>query len=159
MWYSGHDGTDHGIGYATSTDGITWDKYDINPVLEKGLEDSWECGKVIRPKVARYKNDYIMLYGGNNESAQIDMGCARSLDGITWEKDRHNPVMTQNYSWESCQVSVGAILILEDAFQFQESSRHRTSQTTVHCRTNRINRIRYHGWGIRWERRSWMRRS
>jgi hypothetical protein len=37
MWYSGYDSTGtYKIGYATSTDGLTWEKYSGNPVLTEG---------------------------------------------------------------------------------------------------------------------------
>ena len=48
MWYTGLKGpitanTEQKIGYATSTDGITWDKWPDNPILE----DSFKWGKGI----------------------------------------------------------------------------------------------------------------
>ncbi len=36
MWYAGNDGTNWRIGYATSSDGITWTKHASNPVLDLG---------------------------------------------------------------------------------------------------------------------------
>lgn len=38
MWYGG----DSGIGYATSTDGVHWTKYENNPVLVKDSTDPQE---------------------------------------------------------------------------------------------------------------------
>src|SRR3989344_6498233 len=35
MWYSGYNGSRFQIGYATSTDGISWTKNQSNPVLSK----------------------------------------------------------------------------------------------------------------------------
>ena len=116
MWYTGYDGTEYGVGYATSQDGIIWSKADsVNPILEKGSGDSFECGYVFRPKVVKYKDEYIMLYGGHNGAVHVDMGCAKSPDGITWtKKDSLNPVMTQNFRWEECQVGAGAILAVNE---------------------------------------------
>ena len=51
MWYSGADDFESSeIGYATSPDGINWERYHNNPVLEGKLE-SWEEFGVFGPHV------------------------------------------------------------------------------------------------------------
>ena len=42
MWYMGFDGGTKAIGLATSVDGINWEKYENNPVLEKGASGEWD---------------------------------------------------------------------------------------------------------------------
>ena len=49
MWYGGHDGTNVRIGYATSQNGISWEKYEANPVLDVGASGAWDSRWVYRP--------------------------------------------------------------------------------------------------------------
>ena len=46
MWFAGNDGSYSTIGYATSTDGILWEKYAGNPVLERGASEEWDYSGV-----------------------------------------------------------------------------------------------------------------
>jgi hypothetical protein len=56
MWYSGYDGalldtTRISLGLATSTDGITWERYTNNPVLGPGDPGSWNDLRTVSPDV------------------------------------------------------------------------------------------------------------
>jgi hypothetical protein len=94
MWY--HGGNNSGtrsIGYATSTDGISWTKYGSNPVLVAGAGGSWEEAWVADGKVIRLSStDYRMWYGGVDVSLIRRFGYATSSDGISWTKYGSNPV-------------------------------------------------------------------
>ena len=51
MWYSGHNGSNYQIGYATSNDGFIWEKHPGNPVLTAGSSgrfDEIEKNKIDR---------------------------------------------------------------------------------------------------------------
>jgi predicted GH43/DUF377 family glycosyl hydrolase len=74
MWYVGGDSLSPGtpfpvggkIGYATSSDGITWSKADsINPVLEVGLPGAWDGIGIGDPDVIFDGNTYHMYYDGS----------------------------------------------------------------------------------------------
>ena len=97
MWYVGIETAAllSRIGYATSTDGINWQK-DIlnNPVLLPGTA-SWESATVSHPSVMPYSNGYKMWYSGSAAGAsQSAIGYATSPDGINWQKDTlNNPVL------------------------------------------------------------------
>lgn len=80
------------IGYAVSEDGIYWEKYKGNPVLELGGEGDWDSDKVDNPFVMLDEGIYKMWYrGGNRKSYEI--GYATSKDGIHWTKYKGNPVI------------------------------------------------------------------
>ena len=49
MWYTGYDGSTKRIGYATSTDGIVWEKHPDNPVLDLGTSGTWDDADVRSP--------------------------------------------------------------------------------------------------------------
>ena len=95
MWYQGYNtGTGYGIGYATSSDGITWTKYAGNPVMV-GDAGKFDGGTIYSPSVIKDGDTYKMWYAGTDESYNpAAIGYATSSDGITWTKSVINPVLT-----------------------------------------------------------------
>ena len=63
MWYMGdtevEDESSVRIGYATSTDGINWEKYNGNPVLDLGTAGTWD-ENVMHPSVVYDGSTYHM---------------------------------------------------------------------------------------------------
>jgi predicted GH43/DUF377 family glycosyl hydrolase len=92
MWYTGDNGTNDRIGYATSPDGVTWIKSASNPVLDIGLPGSWDNNNVLTPVVIHDGSTYHMWYSGYNGSTWR-IGYATSSDGIVWNKYAFNPVL------------------------------------------------------------------
>lgn len=62
MWYTGRsqDGAGGGIGLATSSDGISWTKHAVNPVLEAGAPGAWDALGVGDPSVLYDGTRYTM---------------------------------------------------------------------------------------------------
>jgi len=83
MWYAGHDGTRYRIHYATSTDGITWDKQGV--VVDLGADGETDDYHVYTPCVILDGTTYKMWYAGN-DGGHIRIHYATSTDGITWDK-------------------------------------------------------------------------
>lgn len=74
LWYSGRSGAEQDIGYATSSDGITWAKHAENPVLEA---PAWAPGGFVYPSVLRDGDSYRMwVQGWQNNSASIGYATA-----------------------------------------------------------------------------------
>lgn len=91
MWYSGTSYNMNGkdIGVATSKDGITWTKYNGNPVLRDGAFGYWDYERINAPSVLYDKEEGVwkMWYAGY--AAYIGgywIGYATSPDGINWTK-------------------------------------------------------------------------
>jgi sucrose-6-phosphate hydrolase SacC (GH32 family) len=91
MWYSGTSYNMNGkdIGVATSKDGMTWTKYNGNPVLRDGTFGYWDYERINAPSVLYDKQEGIwkMWYAGY--AAYIGgfwIGYATSPDGINWTK-------------------------------------------------------------------------
>jgi predicted GH43/DUF377 family glycosyl hydrolase len=84
MWYSSE--TSNSIGYANSSDGVTWNKYPANPVLSPGAPGSWESVNVMNPSVLYENGIYRMWYYGNSGPGTGLIGYATSTDGITWDR-------------------------------------------------------------------------
>ena len=73
MWYSGQNGVFGGIGYATSTDGLTWTKYTNGgplpvPVLNHGVPGSADSFSAADPSVLKDGSTWKMWYTGDDSS-------------------------------------------------------------------------------------------
>lgn len=86
MWYAGFDGTTYQIGYATSSDGISWSKSSSNPVLGAGASGKFDVGGVKAPSVVQWNSKFLMLYTGLDGSGVARLGLALSSDGISWTR-------------------------------------------------------------------------
>ena len=107
MWYMWNAS---GIGYATSTDGIRWEKYAGNPVLYRGDRGAWDGTSMGTPEVKKRNGTYHMWYRADSPSYQR-IGYATSTDGIRWEKYGGNPVFGPAAGkWDSVAVIDSSIL-------------------------------------------------
>lgn len=125
MWYAGFDLTFDGastdgfvnIGYATSTDGISWEKYAGNPVLRVS-ESGWDSIYVQDPHVIKVGETYHLWYGGANQYDNYGQatGYASSTDGINWTKSPENPVLTPGElgEWDANTTSFPTVLLDSD---------------------------------------------
>ncbi len=76
-WYSSNSGSGGEIHHATSSDGIKWNKYINNPILQKGQAGVWDDSYTALTEVFKKDYQYNMFYtGGKGLSAQI--GLAKS---------------------------------------------------------------------------------
>ena len=107
------------IGYATSEDGISWQRDTINnPVLEPGVAGGWEGKWVWYPEVLLINEMYYMWYAGSNIGFwdRIDVGLATSSDGIEWTKHQQNPVLSQSQGmWDWPKVECSSIKLIGDS--------------------------------------------
>jgi predicted GH43/DUF377 family glycosyl hydrolase len=99
MWYVGVDPNQIStIGYATSSDGLTWTKGNNGkPVLDLGPVNKFDGGSVVSPSVIKDGDTYKMWYAGmisySNNLYQI--GYATSTDGVTWTRENNGePVLS-----------------------------------------------------------------
>lgn len=73
MWYVGLNASGKGrIGYAYSSDGITWTKYASNPVLGFGAASAWDQDGVFPRKVVRHSGSSWSLFYFGNAAPQTD---------------------------------------------------------------------------------------
>jgi predicted GH43/DUF377 family glycosyl hydrolase len=98
MWYAGRGTGGTALGYATSTDGITWTKHPANPVLA-------EAGS---PSVMRDGSSYRMWYDVNRQ-----IRYATSPDRVTWTNYAGNPVLNNGApgQWDRAGVFNPAVVL------------------------------------------------
>jgi hypothetical protein len=69
MWYGGGPGTNHGIGYATSPDGINWAKHPANPIFYKNDGITWRNDRTYTPWVVYDASNF----GGHGDAYPYKM--------------------------------------------------------------------------------------
>jgi predicted GH43/DUF377 family glycosyl hydrolase len=104
MWYSGGEQYEpNAIGYATSWDGLHWEKYAGNPVFAADPAREWEQHKVTACQVIKRKKDYLMFYIGFHDEHLAQIGMAKSPDGVNkWTRYKGNPIIAPTPgSWDA----------------------------------------------------------
>lgn len=96
-WNSSNGEMIHVIKYATSTDGINWDK--------KGVAIPWALGEAqafSRPTVIKNADGYHMWFSyrqGGGDKYKI--GYASSSDGLEWIRDLDSGLNVSEHGWDS----------------------------------------------------------
>ena len=122
MWYTGYTtAVANGnicLGYATSPDGISWQRNTINnPVLEPGNPGGWDDTHLFFPLVLTEDNLYYMWYTGSDSPFGLSqVGLATSSDGIIdWEKHEGNPVLSPTPGqWDGERIEGGSVMLVGD---------------------------------------------
>jgi len=89
-WYEAGDPLR--ITLARSRDGKNWSRHG-EPVLPFGPPGSFDESDVADPYVIRSGDRFYLFYLGQDRARRQRLGIARSLDGVTWEKLRSNPIL------------------------------------------------------------------
>ncbi len=117
MWYRGSASDIGALGYATSTDGVTWVKSGSNPILVSGTAGAWDASDVSGPTVIKDGSTYKMWYAGKSDSNpdywyRMAIGYATSSDGVTWVKSGSNPVLVAGTAgaWDDYEVSSPTVI-------------------------------------------------
>jgi hypothetical protein len=131
-----------GLGRATSSDGITWTKYDdpattealyahSDPVYSRGKAGSWDGAGLSGGVVILGEHGWELFYDGTRTTAHWMIGYATSADGITWTPYGSNPIldMPEAYAYVPDSVVVvgdsyylyhNVVMVLPDAIDLQE---------------------------------------
>ena len=96
MWYSaGEEYEPNAIGYATSLDGINWQKYPFNPIFQPVKENDWEKDRVTACQVIPVSDWFYMFYIGFRDQNTAQICLARSRDGLqNWQRHPQNPIIS-----------------------------------------------------------------
>ena len=114
MWYTGQAKGHSYIGYATSTDGISWKRMSDKPVLSP--DEAWEKVAVMCPHVLWDDRAglYRMWYSAGEQYEPDAVGYATSPDGLKWTKHKSNPVFKSDAAFEWEKQKVTGCQIIQD---------------------------------------------
>ena len=92
MWYTGQADGKSKIGYATSRDGVLFERVRREPVMVP--ERDWEKCSVMNPYVRwdAARGLWRMWYAAGETYEPNAIGYAESTDGVEWKKSRINPI-------------------------------------------------------------------
>lgn len=127
MWYAGLGEPSNSfrtfrIGYAESPDGVQWTRQP-QPVFELGAKDAWDelwtsHVNVVADPVAGYHMFYFGSaakdYKEGIEMQRGSIGHAFSLDGVHWQRDPSNPLITPRPSQVDAWSVGGPTAIIEE---------------------------------------------
>lgn len=99
MWYNGHKSAVRSvkIGYAESDDGVNWERPEevVQPVMDVIDDSQWESGEIGYMWVMFDEDTYKMWYSAcPSGSFAYQIGYAESDDGIEWDRETTNPVLS-----------------------------------------------------------------
>lgn len=106
MWYAAGEKYEPDVlCYATSIDGVNWNKYENNPILsankDKNTLDNFKVGACEVKKIN--KNEYIMFYIGYTNINTARIFVAKSNNGISnWQRYGETPIVSPSKGkWDS----------------------------------------------------------
>jgi predicted GH43/DUF377 family glycosyl hydrolase len=115
MWYTGKGSAGpNQIGYATSSDGVTWAKHAANPIIipaDVGTWDGLAVQDVNQCVVIKTGSNYEMWYSAATVADKAQIGYATSSDGIIWSH-HGSPVLTKGPAgdWDASSVFDPAVI-------------------------------------------------
>ena len=119
MWFSGMDWTGPwtGIGYATSSDGMSWSKFGGNPVLLPS-PGQWD-ETIMAARVLYTGGEFKMWYTGTDSGSIGRIGYATSPDGLAWAKHPGNPVLVEGPGgdWDDSSVMMPSVIFNGTGYQ------------------------------------------
>ena len=104
MWYSaGETYEPNVLAYATSADGLHWDKLPANPVFVRGRDNPYEQERVGGCQIFKRDGWYYLFYIGYEDIDTARICVARSPDGLTrWVRHPQNPIISPTEgSWDA----------------------------------------------------------
>lgn len=115
MAYTGYDGSHWSIGIARSSDGIHWERDNLNPVLKGGEAGSWDAQGPMVDGFFKRDSMYYIFYSAAPNGGK---GLAFSKDLRTWKKYARNPVLTAiPGTWED-DLGLGSFVISGNSIKY-----------------------------------------
>jgi len=116
MWYTGQaEGKTSKLGYATSKDGLEWERQSATPVMIP--EEPWEKVAIMCPHVEwdEEAKHFRMWYSAGEQYEPNSLGYATGPDGLQWTKHKGNPIFVadKNSKWEQHKVTACQIVKMD----------------------------------------------
>ncbi|HEY4301520.1 MAG TPA: hypothetical protein VGM73_11640 [Candidatus Didemnitutus sp.] len=94
------------IGVARSTDGVAWQKYAGNPIVDAGPAGSFDENGIGEPAVVFVAPNFYMLYTGRDAHEGRNLGLAVARDPVHWRKISREPLVSaaMRHDWDRAVV-------------------------------------------------------
>lgn len=131
MWYEGNNS----FGYATSPDGLVWQKHAGNPVMVPGGLGTWDETNIDSPSIVVVGGTYHMWYSGVDDVDDNRIGHATSPDGIVWTRDPANPVIDTDdpFAWDAFEAIHPFVLHEDNLFKMYYNGHDGLEQRIVYA--------------------------
>jgi predicted GH43/DUF377 family glycosyl hydrolase len=103
------------LGVARSHDGVTWEKFIANPILDLGTSGAFDEMGLGEPAVWSSGGSYWMLYTGRARGEKRRIGLAKSTDGIQWT--RESLIIEGTEAWDREVVCDPTVEVLPDGIR------------------------------------------
>jgi len=141
------------IGHSFSSDGHTWTKDSLNPVISEGLDGSWDERWIVGGAVVAVEGVYHIWYGAwdatsGDKFVRIGHASSSSLFGNYWLKDVNNPVIESlgSGSWEYGRVEAPMVVYDGTVFHmWYRGGNYTNSQIGYAWSTDGVNWEKYPG--------------
>ncbi|MBC8191452.1 MAG: T9SS type A sorting domain-containing protein [Candidatus Marinimicrobia bacterium] len=118
------------------TSAWNWWHWPGNPVFSPGVEGSYDGVAVYAPEVLFYEGQYHMWYTGD-DGLRKRICHATSSDGINWDRDPGNPVLTSDPAgWQDEYLEMPRVVIVDDLFHMWFRTNARAGHATSLDGTN-----------------------
>jgi beta-lactamase class A len=139
LWYAGRRRGPPGLkmpmdlGYATSSDGIHWQKSESNPVLVRGPLGSYDENMITAPYVLYDGEQFRMWYSAVDFDGDWSINYATSPDGVRWHKYESNPLLTEthDYRWDAVYIAEPCVLFNGSLFEMWYNGASATTETLL----------------------------
>lgn len=156
MWFANTDSSNiSSVGYAVSSDGLSWQRGASLPVLGVGGPGKWDDGSMTVGPVIKVDGTYRMYYSGRSPIyGTIHIGLAFSTDGINWTK-HPPPVLYAQQGWET-NIDAGDVIKIGDLYYMYYSGNSSAGwKIGIATSPDGINWTRYSGNPILSSNQSW----
>lgn len=119
MYYDATSGGYEQIALGYSTDGVNWTLYGTEPVVPKGSVDAWDSGYVGIGSIVINGSSWTLWYSGGVSTSNDGIGCATSVDGLSWTKCSDNPIMskTDGVAWRNSRTYTPRVIKDGDTYK------------------------------------------
>lgn len=100
MWYLSQSEPgnkfSYGVGYATSTDGVNWQRAVTEPVLTHGTPGAWDEERIDGLEAVKVDGTYYLYYSATSLQPDFkrQIGCHTSPNGVDWTPCPGNPLLS-----------------------------------------------------------------
>lgn len=134
MWYSGRSSLDgkYRVGYANSTDGITWKRNLNNPILDVGKSWKFDYRSIYHHGTIHDDNgNYTMIYTGHRAGEMSGVATSSTPWDDFYKLNNGDPVMTYDELWERDEITCNDLVLVNGVYYTVYAGGHGSIQMQI----------------------------